>query len=118
MNELGRKTFFWYRIYCAFMVFLYLAVAAVGVFLLFISFDPSEADAAQLRVIGTINLAFGVLFSLLFLVALLLPAKPYTWPVGLIGIIIGITSCCTWPATIPLLIYWIKPETKAFFGRN
>jgi hypothetical protein len=31
---------------------------------------------------------------------------------------IGMTSCCFLPFLIPLLIYWLKPETKAYFGRN
>ncbi len=34
----------------------------------------------------------------------------------LIGL--GLTSCCTWPATIPLIIQWLKPEMKARFGRT
>jgi hypothetical protein len=28
------------------------------------------------------------------------------------------TSVCCIPACVPLLIYWIKPETKAYFGRT
>jgi hypothetical protein len=28
------------------------------------------------------------------------------------------TSACFLPACIPLLIYWIKPDVKAYFGRT
>jgi hypothetical protein len=28
---------------------------------------------------------------------------------------LGMTSACTLPICIPLLIFWLKPETKAFF---
>jgi len=28
-----------------------------------------------------------------------------------------LTSCCILPAAVPLLIYWVKPETKAWFNR-
>ncbi|NOT46378.1 MAG: hypothetical protein HOP17_01320 [Acidobacteria bacterium] len=118
MNETGSKTFLWYRVYCAFMVFLYLAVAAFGVALLVSPFETSQADAGQIRIIGTINAALGLSFFFLFAVALFLPAKPYNWIIGFVSIAIGMTSCCTWPATIPLLIYWVKPETKTFFGRK
>jgi hypothetical protein len=27
-------------------------------------------------------------------------------------------TCCTLPAAIPILIAWLKPETKAAFGRR
>lgn len=118
MSDLGSKTFFWYRIYCAFMAFLYLAVASIGVFLLFVPIETSKADAMQTWIMGIVNLVMGAIFFFLFVTALLLPAKPYNWIVGFVSIAIGLTSCCTWPATIPLLIYWIKPETKTFFGRN
>ncbi len=47
----------------------------------------------------------------------LLPAKPWVWVYNLIIICLGLTSCCFLPATIPLLIHWIKPETKAWFNR-
>ena len=33
-------------------------------------------------------------------------------------IAIGLTSCLTIPAALPLLLYWIKPEAKAWFGRT
>jgi hypothetical protein len=33
-------------------------------------------------------------------------------------ICIGMNSCCLLPASIPLLIFWIKPETKTYFGRK
>ena len=35
--------------------------------------------------------------------------------IGLIAI--GLTSCCTIPASVPLLVGWLKPDLRAWFGR-
>jgi hypothetical protein len=69
-------------------------------------------------IMGVIYAILGVVFGIVFLVALFLPAKPFNWIVGIVVIALGMTSCCLWPALIPMLIFWVKPETKAFFGRN
>jgi preprotein translocase subunit Sss1 len=117
-TELGRKTFFWYRIYCGAMTMLYLAVAVMGVVLVTVQPDTQEYSAEETMIMGFVYAALGAVFFAIYLVALLLPPKSYNWIVGIIMIAIGMTSCCLWPAVIPMLIYWLKPETKAFFGRK
>jgi Na+/pantothenate symporter len=67
---------------------------------------------------GIFYAVLGVIFFIIFAVALVLPRKPYNWIVGIVMMALGMTSCCFLPFLIPLLIYWIKPETKAYFGRN
>ena len=42
----------------------------------------------------------------------------WLWIYDLIIICLGMTSACFWPAVIPLLIFWLKPETKRHFGRR
>jgi hypothetical protein len=44
--------------------------------------------------------------------------KSWGWVFGIVLIAIGMTSCCLWPITIPLLIQWIKPEMKRAFGQS
>ena len=118
MNEIGRKTFFWYRVYLAVLSFLYLAVAIFGVVLIFAQPGTREYTKEQLLIMGVLYIVLGVVFFVVAVVAMLLPPRPYNWILGLIMIILGVTSCCFWPICIPLLIYWFKPETKAFFGRT
>lgn len=117
-NELGRKTYFWYRAYCAVLVAIYVFAMGIGVLLIFFQPDPGSTSAGENIVAGLVYLIFGAVFALVFAVAIFLPRKPYNWVVGIVMIAFGMTSCCFIPATIPLLIFWIKPETKAFFGRN
>ena len=116
--ETARKTFFWYRVYCVALAFLYLAVTGLGFFLLFVPVETQRYDADELWFMGLAYAILGIVFFFIFAVASLLPPRPYNWIVGIVMIAIGMTSCCLWPAVIPLLINWVKPETKAFFGRN
>jgi hypothetical protein len=50
------------------------------------------------------------------LCAAMVPYKPWGWTVGLLVIGAGLASCMVLFA-IPLLVFWLKPETKAAFGR-
>ena len=117
-SRTGENTFFWYRMYCGSLALLYVLVAAFGGFMAFLRPDTREYSSEETMIMGIIYALIGAVFFVVFLVALLLPAKPYNWVVGIVMIGIGMTSCCLWPAVIPLLIYWIKPETRSFFGRN
>ncbi|HSK73154.1 MAG TPA: hypothetical protein VK892_15760 [Pyrinomonadaceae bacterium] len=117
-NETGRKTFLWYRVYLAFMVFLYLAVIVFGVFLAVARPATSQYNPNEIFMAGIIYAVVGAFCFLLFATALFLPRKPWGWIVGIVMIAIGMTSCCFLPFLLPLLIFWLKPETKAYFGRN
>lgn len=117
-NETGRKTFFWYRIYCGTMLALYMLLIFFGAVLTFTADAVGGSDAQENMIIGIAYGLIGVVFALVYGIALFLPAKPYNWVVGIVMIAIGLTSCCFLPATVPLLIFWLKPETKAYFGRN
>ncbi|HEX9930698.1 MAG TPA: zinc ribbon domain-containing protein [Pyrinomonadaceae bacterium] len=116
--ERGRRVFFWYRIYAAMMALLYAGVAALGIFIVFFAPASNKRDEADPMLVGGIYAVIGVIFFLPFAAALVLPKKPWTWIYHIVLICIGMTSCCLLPFTIPLLINWLKPETKAFFGRN
>ena len=119
INETGRKTFFWYRVYLAVLVFLYLALTVFGLYLaLGQPLQTREYDAQELMLMGIIYAILGAIFFLAFAIALFLPPKPYNWIVGIVMMAIGMTSCCFIPFVVPLFIFWLKPETKAFFGRN
>jgi cell division protein FtsW (lipid II flippase) len=112
----------WYRVYCVATAILYLVLAIFGIVLLVI--DPSllgsktDLDPMEITIQAIVFLVLGLPLFLAYLTAVFLPAKPWNWIVGMVLICIGLTSCCCLPATIPLLIFWIKPETKTYFGRG
>jgi hypothetical protein len=117
-NETGRKAFFWYRVYCASLAVLYLLVTIGGAFLAVTPNLIPDKSAEETMFVGIFYGIIGAIFLLVFAVAFFLPRKPFNWIVGIVMISLGMTSCCFLPFLIPLLIYWIKPETKAYFGRS
>jgi drug/metabolite transporter (DMT)-like permease len=118
MNEIGRKTFFWYRVYCAAMAALYFGLTIMGLVLAVMQPDTREYEREEVLIMGIIYAIVGMVFFVVYAVALFLPPRPYNWVVGFVMMAIGMTSCCFIPAVIPLLIFWIKPETQQFFGRK
>jgi MFS family permease len=117
-NDTGRKAFLWYRVYCGVMVALYFLVAGLGVVMAVMQPETREYRAEEMLIMGIVYAVIGVIFAVVFLVALFLPRKSYNWIVGIVMIALGMTSCCFLPFLIPLLIFWLKPETKAYFGRS
>jgi len=84
--------------------FLLAGAIAPGVSNLFITVGIREAGSSRA------SIAFGM--------APFLPRRPGVWVYDVVLIALGLTSACLWPITIPLLIFWIKPENKLWFGRN
>lgn len=110
----------WYLAYCFFMAFLYLVIAvAFGVALPFaeeIAEESDDVDAMELKIQAIVMLVVCIPLLFLYGAAPFLPKTKLAWIWGFVTIGIGLTSICCLPFTIPLLIFWLKPETKAFFG--
>jgi len=116
------KVLFWYRVYCVGMTLLYLGCVVGGVLLLVfqrqIAASGRDPDAEVVVLIyGVMLPVVGFVFAGVFGAALLMPPKPWVWIYHLVLICIGLTSPCCMPASIPLLIFWIRPETRTYFGR-
>ena len=107
----------WFLAYAGAMAALYLLAAAAGVAFLVIPADVLEMRPREKIINGAVMAVTCLPLAALFLVALFLPPRPAAWIFDLVLIAIGMTSCCCLPATIPLLIYWLKPEAKRYFGR-
>ncbi len=108
----------WFKVYAGFMVFIYLACIAVApVFLLV---DPAELDMGELesRILGIVLLVFGLGLGGAFGLPLIAKPRAWVWTYSIVLICIGMTSACFWPICIPLLIFWVKPETKRYFAKK
>lgn len=112
----------WYRVYCGLMAGLYLLVLAAGIFLATVGPevmpDVSSEDAMAMEISGWVYLVLGAVFFVPFAMGLFLGNAPWCWIYGIVLICLSFTSVCCLPAGIPLLIFWIKPETKAWYGRS
>ena len=110
----------WYLVYCVLMTLMYLSVSAFGIaFAMFPEemFEPDpDMSAADARMMGVMMLVFCLPFALFYLVAVLMRRNKASWIVGIVAIGIGLTSACLWPMTIPLLIFWLKDATRAYYN--
>lgn len=109
----------WYRIYCAFTMLLSLGVLAFGVTLARVTADPEVAvrpGAADTQLMVLLLLLLSVALILFYAVATFVPYRPWGWTVGIIAIGLGLSSAMIVFA-IPLLVYWLRPLTRAAFGR-
>jgi MFS family permease len=97
---------------------MYLAVAASS--LLFFLADPVELEMSRMAalMIGISLLLMGLGLLVASLLPLVLSPRPWLWTYALFVICLGMTSACFLPACIPLLIFWLKPETKSYFGKT
>ena len=118
-TEQTRKVWKWFVIYCVLMTLIYLTCAGAGAFLLLFDFAPARnRDVEELKVQGVIFLIIGLALMIPYAMGPFLKGKSWGWVFGIVLIAIGMTSCCLWPITIPLLIQWIKPEMKRAFGQS
>lgn len=103
------------------MALVYLACVAGGVAVVVFRMEVGKAQevpAAFAMAWGMLLVVMGLVFAGLFAAGLFLPPRPGVWIYGIILITIGFSSACCMPFCIPLLIYWLKPETRVYFGRS
>jgi hypothetical protein len=107
----------WYVAYCIAMALLYVSLVFAGIVLGFIQPDPTMS-AAEAKLMGVVFIILGLGFTAPYAAAPFLPRKSWVWVYGLVLICIGLGSLCCLPVCIPLLLAWLKPEMKAFYGRE
>lgn len=109
----------WFVTYCVLMALMGLVVVGMGVFFLlaprFIPPQPNDPDPVVFAIMGVAYLVMGFVFGVAYASAPFLPRRKWAWIVDIVLICLGMTSVCCMPATIPLLIFWIKPETRQYF---
>ncbi|MCC7344367.1 MAG: hypothetical protein IT573_05465 [Deltaproteobacteria bacterium] len=111
----------WYRFYCAVMIFVYTLTLALSVLgLIFAKHWMVEPDAPPWLMTG--YMVFLGMMSLaligVFVATFFLPRSPGAWIYHIILICLGLSSPCFIPICVPLLIYWLQPPAKAYYGRD
>lgn len=117
MQQQPPPVLMWFKIYSAAMAVLYVFVVLLGLFFAFAPADWLELRQGEAFFYAVICVVIGLPFIGAFAAALFLPPKPWVWIYDLVLIAIGFGSCCILPASVALLVFWIKPETKAHFHR-
>jgi hypothetical protein len=108
----------WFKVYAGLMVLMYLGCIIGGAAMIYFADELPESERMELYINGGILALVGVPFSIVCALPFFFPRKPWVWIYNIVIIAIGLTSCCCIPACVPLLIYWLKPEVKMWFGRS
>jgi len=106
----------WARIYATLFAVMYLVATFGGVFLLYAGSDLSGDKAGEAMVEGVIMVVLCPALMVLSVVAAVAPRKKWGWILNVVLIGLGCTSCMCMPASIPLVIFWLKPEVKRWYG--
>ena len=112
------QVFKWYVAYCVLMALMYLAFSVLGFW--YVLYEPIERDIGpgSSKIVGLLFIVTGLFFFAPFAAGPFLPRRPGSWIIGIVLICFGLTSPCCMPASIPLLIFWLKPDNKAYFGKG
>ena len=117
LNVAAPPAFNWFVAYCILMALGYLTLVVVGIVYLFVE-PERDMSAAEQRVMGVVFIIMGLAFCVPYAAAPFLPRSSWVWVFGLVLICIGLGSLCCLPICIPLLLAWMKPEMKAYYGRD
>ena len=107
------QVFKWQRVYVICMTLMYDALMMLGICFFIFADDLADAEMSskEWQIMGAIYGILGAVLSIVFAVGLFWRRGMGGWVYNIILIGIGLTSCCFWPATIPLIIFWIKHKT-------
>jgi hypothetical protein len=106
----------WARIYAIAYALLYLAALVGGCALLADSGDLHGREADDLMTSGVALIAISLPFLAFALVVSSAPRTKWGWIVNVVLMGLSASSCLCLPAAIPLIIFWLKPETKRWYG--
>jgi len=109
---------FWFKFYAGSLCFLYLLTAGFSFFFFFA--DPSQTEIPKVtaQLIGVFMLVVSLVLIAACLLPFLLAPRPWLWVYNLVIICLGMTSACYLLVCIPLLIFWLKPETQRYYGKQ
>ena len=112
----------YFRIYATLLAILagFITLVGGGMLVAPIALDPEAVSRAGAEsyfyLAGIVYGAVGLVFLLPAIVALFGGRKPWVHTLGTVVIGLGMIWFCCLPILIPLLIVWMKPETKRWYG--
>jgi uncharacterized paraquat-inducible protein A len=117
LNQKTPPVFNWFIAYSLSMAFLYLVAAVMGIIIMFAE-PSSERDAEEAKLTGIVMLIVGLMCFVPYVSTPFLGRQSWVWVFNLVLICIGLSSACCLPACIPLLIFWVKPEVRRYYGKD
>ena len=109
----------WFIAYSVFMAVVYALCIGGGAVIILRpdlwsdTVQPEDLEAARVGGISLVLISVPLMVA--FAAAPLLPRKKWAWVYHIVLIAVGLTSVCCMPATVPLLIYYLRPDVRAWF---
>jgi len=109
----------WFRAYCWFQVSLSVGFGLVGLYMFLVrrGLFGYYRSSTDYEAVGFFLLISALVWGGASFLGTRVAPDAAAWTLGLVLIALGLTSCCL-PLCLPLLIFWLKPETQQFFGRR
>ena len=108
---------FWFKVYVVMNAVMYLVIAALlAAVAVFASGSFREEIGPAVLLLGIAGAC--VFFAIAYLASLFFPRRPWSWVYDLVVICLGFTGCLTLPFSVALLVFWIRPDVKAWFGTS
>ena len=105
------KVVTWFRLYASLLCIFGAGLMVAGLFL----FEPARSRFPDVEMDKLGVVLMGFTFFGVHAVALLPVRKQWLWTYSLVVIALGVGSCFL-PFCIPMLIFWVKRETKSYFS--
>jgi hypothetical protein len=116
MNE-QPKTVMWFRIYAGALAVTYALTAVLGALMvLFGDNMPRHHQDLPAKLEGVLYMVVAVPLCALFAVGVPSSRARWRWAFGFVLLAIGTMSCCCLPVVIPIMVMWLKPDVKEWFG--
>jgi hypothetical protein len=106
----------WYVAYCVAMAVMWFMLVLLGLSFILSGPPDHEMSVREAQVMGLIFIGLGVALMTPYVAAPFLPRRRWVWVLGVVLIVLSMSGTCCLPAAIPLLIWWVKPETKEYYG--
>jgi hypothetical protein len=115
-SESAPSVVLWARLYAIAFAIMYLLCVVGGVALMVLveSVPGARGDEALLQ--GGILTVVGLPLMVISAIAAFAPRAKWGWILNVAVMGIGCTSCLCLPFAAILIVYWIKPEVKAWYG--
>jgi hypothetical protein len=109
---------FWYKLTMGLTAVMYvmLGIGSVAALAFADSIADAEMSADEWRLMSVFMIVISMPLATAYALPLFLRPSKGAWVFGIVLMALLMSSCCYWPACIPLIIYWVKPETRAYFG--
>ena len=107
------KVVSWYQVFIVFLM-IFQATFLVGLFVIMVT-GSSVGSGLPLSVVY-IMFFLNVFYLIIYFVSLISPKTPWSWVLGTVLISLSVLSIILTPFAIALLIFWVRPEVKRFYG--